>query len=626
MLNSVKFVLTLILTAASAVSCVKEIVVQGEETGELMLNPQVDALTKAPIAGTMFPDTRTIVLSAYNNIPGGTSMDFFQNITFAKDAVLGSWTGGTSPEYWPVAGTLDLLAYSADGFTPALTPAYNSTNCSADVTLTVPDNSAAQVDILWAGAQGKVSSPTALAMTFKHAESSVAFNAKAQVPYDATANLGITIDKITLEDVNSSGKVKLPIDGDCTWSDLGTPMDIDLPDIPTGGYNVTGNYIDIAAKPFAIGETGIIVIPQAATSFTVNYTVHYGRDVSSNPVDKPETFSYTIPSTISWVAGTKYVYNLDFKQDQILVATDIYDWTDSPSGVPVQEPVSATFLDPVNLSIDLGAATLSAGGVVGIDWGYGRRQIIENTSTSSATSISELPHTYSTLPTDSVKIYVRKGVLDFGIVSKTHYDCFHVYNNDEVKMQTAQFSLTLSSADKGTVTLSYPPAGTIAEGETKSVYQKEKVTVNAVPDTHYVIDNIKYNDGTDHDITDATSFAMPGANTSVSVTFKNKAYRLTADTPANGSFTFSGASGSIASGSDLPWDTEITVVPVPAAGYVVDKVQYTCGGSTTEVTPASSVYKFKMPTGDTSVTVTFKIEVPGDSPLDDYDIETVTIS
>lgn len=618
----VKFVLILTLTAMSATSCLKEIVVQGVDSGELTLNPRVDLLTKAPIAGTAFPESRTIVLSAYNNVPGGTSANFFQNISFAKETALGSWTGGggTNPKYWPVTGTLDLLAYSADGFSPALTPDYNSTNCSADVTLTVPDNSAAQVDILWTGAQGKAAAPTALAMTFKHAEAAVAFNAKAEVPYDAAANLGITINNITLKTVKSVGKVKLPVTGECTWSDLDTQKDIVLPGIPTTGYNVTGDLIDLTTKPFAIGNTGIIVIPQPATSFTVNYTVHYGRDAFDAAIDKAETFTYTIPTTptpTNWTAGTKYVYSLEFKQDQILVATDIYDWHDSPSGVPVKEPVSATFMHTGVLAIDLchSTAKLSPGGVVGIDWGFGRREIIENISTSDYMVLSNLPHTYSTAPTDSVKIHVRRGTLDFGTIPKTHYDRFHVYNALEVLMQIVTHTLTKIAAVNGDFTLN-PPAGPVHEGET--------VTVTPQPNEHYVLDKIYYNDGSDHDITAAGSFEMPYTDASVKVTFKNKAYKLTADTPTHGSFTFSSASGTISSGSDVQWDTEITVSPVHADGYVVDKVTYTCGGSTTEVTPVSSVYKFKMPKGDTSVKVTFKIQVPGD-PLDDYDIENWTI-
>lgn len=619
MANSVKFVLTLMLTAVSAASCLKEIVVQGVESRELALTPQMEALTKAPIAGTAFPDSRTIVLSAFNDIPDGVSGNFFQNIIFKKEAAAsGCWTGGggANRKYWPVSGTLDLLAYSADGFTSALTPVYNTDNWSTDVTLTVPDNSATQVDILWVWAMGKTAAPDALAMTFKHAEAAVAFNAKGEVPYDATANLGITINSITLNGAKSSGKVKLSVTEGCAWSDLDTATDIDLPEIPDAGYNVTGALIDLATTPFGIGNTGIIVIPQTATSFTVKYTVHYGRDATDAPVDKPETFTYNIPST-TWTAGTKYVYQLEFKQDEILVATDIFDWTEDSSGVPVQEPISATFKHPDVLAIDLCHSTvpakLSPGGVVGIDWGFGRREIIENT-TDAEMDLPGLAHTYSTAPTDSVKIHVRRGTLNFGIVPKTHFDRFHVYNTAEVLMQIVTHILTKITAVNGNFTLD-PPEGPVHEGET--------VTVTPQPYEHYVLDKIYYTDDSDHDITAEKSFEMPYMDASVTVTFKKKAYKIFADTPSHGSFTFSSASGPIPSGSDVQWDTEITVTPVSDPGYVVDKVTYTCGGTTTDVEPKSSVYKFKMQKGVTYVTVTFKIQVPGGP--DDYDIEPWTI-
>lgn len=528
MKNSAKFVLTLALTVASAASCHKEIAVQGEGSVELTLNPQVDVLTKAPIAGATFPNERTIVLSAYNNIPGGTSANFFQGITFRKGSGA-SWVGGggSNPKYWPVSGSLDLLAYSADGFTNAPTPGY-ATKCSESVTLAVPaENKTKQVDILFAGATGKSASGSALSMQFKHAEAVVAFDAKADVAYDGTKNLGVTINSITLKNVKTNGTVTLKIDGTCTWSP-GTAENVNLPGIPSG-YNVPENYIhNTATKPFAIGETGLIVIPQTATSFTVNYTVHYGKDSSSppNPINKTETFTYDIPST-NWVAGKEYVYQLEFKQDQILVNSTILPWEVIPGGATVPSKVSATYkdADDTKTLIDLCSsgttAKLSAGAIVGFDWGDGRYEIIENT-TGSEMILNSIPHSYPTPPSKSVNIYVRRGTLDFGSLKRAFFNLFNVYNSTEVILRLLLYTITKAPATHGTFTVS--PESNLTGGE--------NILVTADPNPYYGVYKMTYMEegsSTVNDIifsSNTGTFTMPECNTTVEVTFMTLSFTI----------------------------------------------------------------------------------------------------
>ncbi len=429
MSNFVKFILILVLAAVSVSSCRKEIVEQGGESDELVLAPQVKVLTKAPIAGTTFPTARAIVVSAYSR---GISADLFSGVSF-RNSSGGRWAGEVA-QYWPASGNLDLLAYSADGFTSAPAAVYNGTNCSADVTLTVPDNSSDQVDILWAGAQDQAASQGAVSMTFNHAEAAVAFNAKAETAYNSSTNDGITIDNITLHGVKSNGKVQLNSDGTCAWTDLSNPQDIVLPGIPSGGYPVPTDILALDTAPFAIGGKGIVVIPQQATSFTVKYTIHNGLNAST-PINQTEQFTYDIPST-SWAAGTKYVYTLEFKRDQVFVSTQVCDWTNICSDdVPVSIPgmVSATFWDPGKTSVNLGPAKLSAGGSVSLDWGDGTPlEIIENTTDAEApVSIS---HNYSVAFDGKVQISVLRGRLDFGLVDADRYSLFQVYNNSEVQI------------------------------------------------------------------------------------------------------------------------------------------------------------------------------------------------
>ncbi len=89
------------------------------------------------------------------------------------------------------------------------------------------------------------------------------------------------------------------------------------------------------------------------------------------------------------------------------------------------------------------------------------------------------------------------------------------YIMDTQTIEKRKFSITIDeNIQNGTVTTD--PAGECAWGET--------VTVNAEPDEEqgYVVDVIKYNDGTtDYDITATRSFTMPHKDVTVTVIFRN---------------------------------------------------------------------------------------------------------
>lgn len=429
--------ITLLIAASIMSSCQDMLIdVPCVATQAILISPEASVLTKAPLGGTVLPSDRTLVMSAYHNAAsGGTSQNYFSGVTFSRSG--SSWEGG---KHWPATGSLDLFAYSADGLSVG---ASYKTNVGQGVTLTVPDNSTAQTDILW-GYQGTAtSSSAATPLTMRHAEAALAFTAKAAKAYDAENNLGITITGITVNDVKCSGTVSLPNSASCSWSNLDTQKSLSLPGM-SSGYDVPATAITIdSSNPFGIGGVGLIVIPQAATSVTVTYTAHNGRDGSGNAVNATGQTT-TAALSGSWEAGKRYVLAIEFAQN-VSISASVYEWTSGSVSVPVQKTVSATYSVSGKTSVELPAATLSAGSVVSVDWGDGFTETYQATSPKNVT----MAHSYSSSFSGSVKLIVHSGTVDFGQVLSGQYRLFAVNEGTKVFMsEKTEFVFTVNSSRK----------------------------------------------------------------------------------------------------------------------------------------------------------------------------------
>lgn len=417
-MKRINYFIFIAFAATAIASCQKEYT-NLADSQQITLKPYTGELSKAPIAGTVFPENRTIVLSAYHNTASGNGSNYFSGICFNK--VGSTWTGN---KFWPSGGSLDFLAYSSDGL--SITPEYGS-NVSTSVTLNVPDNSTVQSDILWGYATDQTSGGATNIM-LRHAEAAIAFTAKSVAEYNATANTGITITGITLKGVKSSGSVILQNSTSCAWSNLSNARDMELQGFPSG-YDVPCSAVDIGSAAFGIGSIGMIVIPQTATSVTVTYTAHNGRDGNGNAIDN---INLQADCTLSgdWAAGKKYVYALEFAEN-ISISASVYDWISDEHGVTVKKEPSASYSVNAEKEVMLPPSTLSAGSVVGIDWGDGNTEIF---STNTGNDIAPT-HTYNTPFTGTVVINVLQGSMDFGKVNDTLFALFTVKDNEKVLME-----------------------------------------------------------------------------------------------------------------------------------------------------------------------------------------------
>lgn len=433
----------IIMVASILPSCSDRIEVITPKTGEqpIAIRPLPSIATKAPIAGNVFPNDRTITLSAYHNSEYTQSSNFFSGIKFENSGDV--WTSG---KYWPLNGSLDLLAYSADGLN--VTAEYGE-NVADSVTLVVPDNSIAQTDILWAGAEEQTFQSSGNAMVFKHALASIGFTAKSNLAYDPVSNTGITITGIKVSAL-SSGKAVLRRDMSCSWSELSDSTDIVLPGLDEG-YDVTTTTESHDSSPYGLGEVGVLVIPQEAKSFSVIYTLHYGRDTTGAVINKVGETN-VCKCTGKWEAGKKYIYKLDMTLDEIIVSSTILEWTLDEEGVPVAEPVSAYYNVSGDEKVYLPAATIEPGSVVSVDWGDGCNEIFNaaaayTTKSSLGDTTLRMDHVYNSTFRGAVKIHVRRGKITFGRVSINTRNRFTINDNAKVEVTIREGGGELSLID-----------------------------------------------------------------------------------------------------------------------------------------------------------------------------------
>jgi len=437
----------LLLAAAAAmlfVSCNKEnsgMDDSGIGGGRLIvITPQVSVTTRSAIDGSTLPDDRTILTSAYYNATEGASGNYFQKISFAKNGT--SWK---ADKCWPQSGSLDLLAVSYDTLT--VSNIVYGAKVSDSLSFDVPDNSVSQSDIMHGSAQGQTYSASGTPVVLGHAEAVLVWTAGATVAYDAAKNLGITINRVTLQNACYSGNLAVTAaededSGYCRWTNLGSKKDLNLLNIGTGEdslyYNVPATAMDIAAtgNHMGIGGVGIIVPEQDQTSFVIYYTQHNGKDATGSARNTDLQYTYTCSG--NWVEGKKYNYTISFNVNKIQVNHSIMDWVSEPSGITIPEPVAATYSINAGTAVNLPKAVLAENSEVMINWGDGSAEAFTNAADTKSTITADtlmLSHTYGSAFTGQASIVVRKGSVDFVSVSASELKKLEIVDKTKVKAE-----------------------------------------------------------------------------------------------------------------------------------------------------------------------------------------------
>lgn len=149
-------------------------------------------------------------------------------------------------------------------------------------------------------------------------------------------------------------------------------------------------------------------------------------------------------------------------------------------------------------------------GNIGTEYGSGAGVYNKGTFIMLGGEISGNSNTYSGIKTDNVRNNGNFYILNT-LPAITAFD----------GTAAKRIGCSVNTAVTGKGTFTAAPTTITAEGQTYTV-SGEPVTLNVTPNENYVIESVKYNDGSDHTITSVDgnySFTMPESDVTVSVVF-----------------------------------------------------------------------------------------------------------
>ena len=191
-----KRILTYIFLVAAAVtaSCTKN-VIDLPSGGSISFAPVAEKSTKAIIEGTSYPTTESFVVSAYHE----GSDAYFEDLEASYNNSIALWETSTA-EYWPLAGSLDFIAYSPSSATGVT---IDSDGVSA-TDYTIQTSAQMTTDLCYAAATVADCSnhPESVPLVFNHALSQVVFRVKAASYY---ANTTLTLNSLSIAGIYSVG-------------------------------------------------------------------------------------------------------------------------------------------------------------------------------------------------------------------------------------------------------------------------------------------------------------------------------------------------------------------------------------------------------------------------------------
>ena len=323
-----------LLAIAAIASCAKTADVYTEENAEILLSPVAALQTKAEvnnaIDGTLYPETEHFTVIGYwADQPAGSTFasgtTYLSAVDFAKKNGIKYWAGADKSYYWPKNGSLRFACYSPTTINDCTLAHDLATDTWTATGYTQSATTAGTIDFMVAQTPASYTAATAaenVSVVFEHALSWITLQVKAA---NEAASKAFTINKVTINDVNTVADMtaKYPTK---VWSNWSVPA----------GYEVFAGAKYSSTDPMPINEAAIIetvargtvVIPQATTTVTIDYT--------QNALDGTpalENQSITVPLALDaaltpWEPGKHYVYTLIFSLDEILINPSVADWKD----------------------------------------------------------------------------------------------------------------------------------------------------------------------------------------------------------------------------------------------------------------------------------------------------------
>ena len=332
----------------------------------IALTPLTHTPAKGIVTGTAFPDSSAIVAGAWFNSDTGESVNhetYFTNYTFKKGqgSVDNAKWGPDKTAYWPVKGTLSMMAFRPD--TIGVSRNGHIDNVSSTWTnyktlkLTVT-NLRDDQDILVGANHAAKKTDNGDKMTFKHISCLLEVRVKSSQNYikkDSDPHKsGIEIVGVTIDDVYPSyGEVTIvrgDDNNDLTITTPGVNGDKVTRTVLNKAVATDTLFLTTTLRPLdgktdkANGASGkepgkrVIVPAQTPTTMTIYYKLFEGSSENGSPVLKCDNISLAVAqeeANNKWVAGKKYTYKVNVEANKITIAPEVADWDDQEVEVNV---------------------------------------------------------------------------------------------------------------------------------------------------------------------------------------------------------------------------------------------------------------------------------------------------
>ena len=350
------------LAVAALASCAKTEAVYVENTSEIKIVPATAIATKANQLGAInevtYPVTENFDVYGYwsadwaNETNPVTYLltDGTSGVEFVNK---GRYWGGATPYHWPKDGSLQFAAYSPSSVD--LAHAWNGDIYSKEGYVQ-PSETDKTWDLLLAQTTEAYTAHTAaenVSVVFEHALSWITLQVKAK---DATAAQAFEIKKVTINQVNTQANLSAAMTAEGVpanaWSAQADPKDMV---VFSGSQKVNEEVAVIEST-----NMGTLVIPQATTQVTINYTQRQfgGTAQLENQTIVLDLVLDTDES--KWLPGKHYTYTLVFGLDEILINPSVAGW----ESINVGELEADNTTHNVSTAAQLDAALAKGGKIV----------------------------------------------------------------------------------------------------------------------------------------------------------------------------------------------------------------------------------------------------------------------
>lgn len=322
----------------------------GADQREIAVTPYSGLMTKSAINSnnTALPDVYDLKISASWNPASGSSLsrtNYFSDVQFAKDGS-NPWKGSPA-QYWPLAGTLDFIAYGCHGLNTAAegvstTPTWGDDgNVAKKVSIVTGDIATKFDDLVYGASNGNTCPSTTVNLSLKHACTALCFTFTSNTSA-ATSNIVVT--SIAVNGVHTAGTFTFTNnhaaggssddaaswgtftdDAHSVWARVWSSTDGTASEQEVDADHSIAVGSTASTAPF--GNAYVLIPAQTPTNFTITYNMGAITGL---------THTYTCGPTETWPVNTKVTYAINFNLREITVTPTVVTWGTGSYSVTIQ--------------------------------------------------------------------------------------------------------------------------------------------------------------------------------------------------------------------------------------------------------------------------------------------------